>query len=87
MRQKPGSTKQGQQRSFAFENLIDTLIPEAGTFPIQVLDIDLNVLQGEEFTVRTSDGNEFNTTSDGSGIFRVPKSKGPVTVILIDKDS
>ncbi len=72
-RQKPGTTPKSQQRTFAYENLVNPLKPS--TFEVRILDSELNPFTDIEFNVKI--GAATVTKKTGSdGIFRVPKPKG-----------
>lgn len=71
-RQKPGTTSKGQQRSFAFENLVSPLEPSA--FEIRVLDSELNPFTDIEFNVKVDTATVTKKTGS-DGIFKVLKPK------------
>jgi len=79
-KQKPGSTPKGQQRPFAFENLLPPFQP--GNFEVQILSPDFQPLEGLEIEAATNEAT-FEGKTNQEGIVKLAKPEtGQITLLV-----
>jgi hypothetical protein len=84
MRKKPGTTEKGKQRSFAFENLVESIQP--GSIKISLITSEFKPISGTKIKMSTG-GKESIFQSDEEGTFSVPKSSSKFKLSSVSKDN